>query len=84
MTGIMIGSWNIVLCDGLQVSALDASRVVPFVVERQTLLLAVLHGLNGAASPIASINITDPRTVRMTCDFPMRRYPLSRFRGCCG
>jgi hypothetical protein len=57
----------------MQVSTSEAGKVLPLVVERQTLLLSVLHSRKSPASPIASINITDPQTARMTSEFPSGR-----------
>lgn len=57
-----------------QVIGKDGSKMMPLLVERQTLLLSVLHDLSGASSPIASINISDPRTELPTTDFPVGRY----------
>lgn len=65
--------------DDPQVSTAQAGMVLPLVVERQTLLLSVLHSRKRPASPIASINITDPQTARMTSEFPRGRcaaFPL--------
>lgn len=65
--------------DDPQVSTAQAGMVLPLVVERQTLLLSVLHSRKRPASPIASINITDPQTARMTSEFPSGRcatFPL--------
>jgi hypothetical protein len=59
--------------DDMQVSTSQAGKVLPLVVERQTLLLSVLHSRKSPASPIASINITDPQTARMTSEFPSGR-----------
>jgi hypothetical protein len=42
----------------LKVVTPNALAVQPFVVERQTLLLSVLHELTGTTSPVGSINIT--------------------------
>ena len=57
----------------MQVSTAQAGMVLPLVVERQTLLLSVLHSRKRPSSPIASINITDPQTARMTSEFPSGR-----------
>ena len=65
--------------DATQASTAQAGMVLPLVVERQTLLLSVLHSRKSPASPIASINITDPQTARMTSRFPseeVRQSPL--------
>ena len=72
--------------DGLQVSTAQAGMVLPLVVERQTLLLSVLHSRKSPASPIASINITHPQTARMTSEFPSgrcARVPLFVCRCAC-
>lgn len=62
----------------MKVLTSDVSQLVPFVVERQTLLLSVLHGLNSNTSPVASINIPAPRSSDMTFHFPSGRKLLGR------
>ena len=36
----------------------DRTKLLPFAVEKQTLVLSVLHDLTPASSPVGSINLT--------------------------